>query len=102
MILAMPLSCWIRDGELSDADRARRRYLSIDRQQSDGISDIRGRPDPEARATLEVVFAKWAAPGMCNSDDENPCLDGDPSPEAVTSDCRSTRQRNHDALNAGF
>ena len=89
-----------QDGELSDADRARRRYLTIDRQQSDGMSDIRGRLDPEARATLEAVFAKWAAPGMCNSDDENPCLDGDPSPEAVTGDCRSTGQRNHDALKA--
>ena len=89
-----------QDGELSDADRARRRYLRIDRQQSDGMSEIRGRLDPEARASLEAVFAKWAAPGMCNPDDEKPCLDGDPSPEAVTGDYRSTGQRNHDALKA--
>ena len=47
------------------------------------MSDIRGRLDPEARAALDAVFAKWAAPGMCNPDDEVPCVDGDPSPEAV-------------------
>ena len=41
-----------------------------------------------------------AAPGMCNPDDENPCVDGDASVEAVTSDGRSTGQRNHDALKA--
>ena len=69
-------------------------------QQSDGMSEIRGRLDPEARAVLEAVFAKWAAPGMCNPDDEKPCLDGDPSPEAVSGDYRSTGQRNHDALKA--
>ncbi|MGH3678167.1 MAG: HNH endonuclease signature motif containing protein [Mycobacterium sp.] len=89
-----------QDGQLSDADRARRRYLSIDKQQPDGMSDIRGRLDPEARAALDAVFAKWAAPGMCNPDDESPCVDGDPSTETVGSDCRSTGQRNHDALKA--
>ncbi len=91
-----------QDGELSDADRARRRYLIIDKQGPDGMSDIRGRLDPEARAALDAVLAKWAAPGMANPDDENPCVDGDPSPAAVTGDARSSGQRNHDALNAGY
>ena len=36
------------------------------------MSRIHGRLDPEARATVEAVFAKFAAPGMCNPDDENP------------------------------
>ncbi len=89
-----------QDGQLSDGDRARRRYLTIDKQGPDGMSDIRGRLDPEARAALDAVLAKWAAPGMCNPDDENPCVDGDASVEAVTSDGRSTGQRNHDALKA--
>ncbi len=89
-----------QDGELSDGDRARRRYLVIDRQQSDGMSDIRGRVDPETRAALDAVLAKWAAPGMCNPDDESPCVDGDPALESVAGDCRSTGQRNHDALKA--
>ena len=62
-----------QDGELSDGDRARRRYLIIGKQQSDGMSEIRGRIDPECRAALDAVFAKWAAPGMCNPDDESPC-----------------------------
>ena len=43
------------------------------------MSEIRGRLDPEGRAAMEAVFAKWAAPGMCNPDDEAPCLDGEPS-----------------------
>ena len=36
------------------------------------MSEIRGRVDPETRAALDAVFAKWAAPGMCNPDDEQP------------------------------
>src|SRR5690606_32508055 len=47
-----------------------------------------------------AVLAKAAAPGMNNPDDETPCVQGDPSPEAVCSDRRSTGQRNHDALGA--
>ena len=91
-----------QDGELSDADRARRRYLRIDKQGPDGMSDIRARVDPETRALLEAVFAKWAAPGMCNPDDENPCVDGEPSQDSVVGDGRSTGQRNHDALNTEY
>ena len=49
---------------------------------------------------MEAVFATWAAPGMCNPDDEDPCVDGEPSPENVSGDVRSTGQRNHDALKA--
>ena len=64
------------------------------------MSDIRGRLDPEARAAVDVVLAKWAAPGMCNPDDEAPRVDGDPSPESVVGDCRTTGQRNHDPFKA--
>jgi hypothetical protein len=91
-----------QDGEPpTDAERARRRHLTIDNQGVDGMSRIHGLIDPECRATVEAVLAKWAAPGMCNPDDEAPCVDGDPGEEAVHSDTRSQGQRNHDALKAG-
>ena len=45
------------------------------------MSEIRGRLDPETRASLDAVLAKNAAPGMCNPDDQSPCLDGEPSDE---------------------
>jgi len=88
------------DGTFSDRDRARRRYLSIGKQGVDGMSPIHGLLDPEARATVDAVLAKLAAPGMCNPDDASPCVDGEPRPEAVLHDTRSQPQRNHDALKA--
>ena len=75
-------------------------YLTIDKQGVDGMSKVHGLLDPEARATVEAVFAKLAAPGMCNPDDETPCVDGEPSEEAAHGDTRSQGQRNHDALKA--
>ena len=90
------------DGDYSDAERARRRYLTLGKQGADGLSPITGMLDPQARATLDAVFAKLAAPGMCNPDDESPCVDGQPSETAIQGDTRSQPQRNHDALNAGF
>ncbi|WP_155765148.1 HNH endonuclease signature motif containing protein, partial [Mycobacterium colombiense] len=53
---------------------------------------------PEARATLEAVLAKLAAPGMCNPLDDTPCVDGTPTQQAIDHDPRSTAQRHHDAL----
>jgi Domain of unknown function (DUF222) len=88
------------DGDFSDADRARRRHLYIGKQQADGMSEVRGLLDPQARATLDAVLAKWAAPGACNPDDESPCVDGEPGQAAVRGDTRSQAQRNHDALTA--
>ena len=88
------------DGDFSDVDRARRRHLNIGRQQVDGMSPITGLLDPEARATLDAVFAKLAAPGMCNPDDEKPCVDGEPSEDQSHADARSQGQRNHDAIKA--
>lgn len=87
-----------QDGELTDADRARRRYLILGKQQTDGMSEVRGRLDPAGRATIEAVFAKLGAPGMCNPEDESPTVDGEATAEAAASDNRSTGQRNHDAL----
>ena len=90
-----------QDGDLPDeADRARRRYLTIDKQDAGGMSRFHGLLDPEARATLDAVLAKLAAPGMCNLDDEAPCVAGEPTDAAVQGDARSPGQRNHDALKA--
>jgi hypothetical protein len=88
------------DGDFTDIDRARRRHLIIGKQGADGMSKISGLLDPEARATLDAVFAKWAAPGMCNPGDELPCVDGKPSEVQIHNDQRPPAQRNHDALKA--
>jgi hypothetical protein len=92
--------CLNPDGNFTDADRARRRGIIIGKQGFDGMSPITGHLTPETRATLDAVFAKLAAPGMCNPDDDTPCVDGSPSEQAVGNDTRSCAQRNHDALNA--
>src|ERR1700731_5344483 len=92
--------CLNPDGNFSDDDRARRRGITIGQQDIDGMSPISGYLTPEARATLDAVFAKLAAPGMCNPADDTPCVQGSPSEQAVGNDTRSCAQRNHDALNA--
>ncbi len=88
------------DGDYSDIDRARRRHLIIGKQQADGMSKISGLLDPETLATFEAVCTKWAAPGMCNPDDDTPCVGGTPSQAQIENDQRSAAQRNHDALKA--
>src|ERR1700729_2883756 len=90
--------CLNPDGDFTEHDRAHRRGLTIGRQDIDGMSPITGYLTPEARATLDAVFAKLAAPGMCNPDDIEPCVSGTPSQAAIQGDTRSANQRNHDAL----
>jgi hypothetical protein len=89
-----------QDGNFTDADRARRRGVTLGKQDIDGMSAISGYLTPEARATLDAVLAKLAAPGMCNPADQTPCVKGTPSQQAIEADTRSAAQRNHDALNA--
>jgi hypothetical protein len=90
--------CLNPDGDFTEHDRARRRGITIGKQDVDGMSPITGHLTPEARATLDAVFAKLAAPGMCNPADGEPCVGGTPSQAAIEGDTRSTGQRNHDAL----
>jgi Domain of unknown function (DUF222) len=92
--------CLNPDGDFTDDDRARRRGITIGKQDLDGMSPITGYLTPEARATIDAVFAKLAAPGMCNPADLSPCISGTPSREAIEHDTRSASQRNHDALTA--
>uniref|UniRef100_UPI0007A07202 HNH endonuclease signature motif containing protein n=1 Tax=Mycobacterium avium TaxID=1764 RepID=UPI0007A07202 len=94
--------CLNPDGLYRDEDRARRRSLTLGNQHADGMSELRGWLTPELRATLEAVLAKLAAPGMCNPLDENPCVEGSPTEQAIDGDARSAAQRNHDRLLAGL
>jgi len=45
-----------------------------------------------------VIFAKYAAPGMCNPADAEPCTSGTPSQDQIDNDHRSLAQRQHDAM----
>jgi hypothetical protein len=92
------MDCLNPDGDFTDVDRAKRRGITIGRQDLDGMSPISGYLTPEARATIDAVFAKLAAPGMCNLADAEPCVGGTPAEAAIQGDTRSTPQRNHDAL----
>lgn len=87
-----------QDGRYSEEDRAKKRGLTIGKQDVDGMTKISGNLDPEALATWEPIFAKLAAPGMCNRDEVTPCVDGEPSEEQVTADTRTLQQRQHDAF----
>lgn len=96
------MDCLYPDGEFSDEDRARRRGVTMGKQDVDGMSRISGWLTPEARATVEAMWAKLAAPGMCNPLDDTPGVDGAPSEQAIQGDTRSTAQRQHDGLNAAL
>lgn len=86
------------DGKFSDADRARQRGFTWCGQRADGMSLGKLVASPELRAGIDAWLARFAAPGMCNADDETPCVESEPSEESVTRDSRSTAQRRHDAL----
>jgi hypothetical protein len=88
------------DGKFSDADRARRRGFTWYGQRPDGMSIGKLVASPELRANIDAWLARFAAPGMCNPDDETPCVDGEPADEVAGRDTRSHAQRQHDALNA--
>ncbi|KAA0095369.1 HNH endonuclease [Mycolicibacterium sp. P1-18] len=81
-----------------DVERARTRFLRLGPQQADGMSRITGLLDPEARATIEPILAKLAAPGMCNPDDHEPRTSGTPTEAQIDRDTRTYGQRTHDAL----
>jgi hypothetical protein len=55
---------------------------------------------PELRAMLEAWLAAFAAPGMCNPDDQSPTVTGEPIQTAQDNDTRTHPQRQHDALAA--
>jgi len=95
------------DGTLTDdSDRARRRGVSLGRQDSQLMSKLSGQLDPLTRAMFDTVLTAWAVKGMNNPADETP-LQGskdDVSAEelaaAAERDDRCPAQRNHDAFRA--
>jgi hypothetical protein len=88
------------DGKFSDADRARQRGFTWSGQRADGMSIGNLVASPELRANIDAWLARFAAPGMCDPDDDAPCVDGEPAEDAAGTDTRTFAQRNHDALNA--
>ena len=90
------------DGELSDQERARKRGIVLGKQEYDGMSRISGLVSPELRAAIEAAWAKLAAPGACNPEDDTPVVDEAPDEDAVRRDTRSQAQRNHDGFLAGL
>ncbi|MEE6177542.1 HNH endonuclease signature motif containing protein [Mycobacterium sp. 050134] len=100
---AKRLMDWLHpDGDFSDAERARKRGITLGAQDCDGMSRLSGLVTPELRAAIEVMLAKLAAPGACNPDDHAPIVDATPDADAVCRDTRSAAQRNHDAFLAGL
>ncbi|RWA15718.1 DUF222 domain-containing protein, partial [Mycolicibacterium elephantis] len=87
-----------QDGpEPTDIDRARKRGIKKSPQSPDGMTELRAMLTPEAWAVWEAIFAKYAAPGMCNPDDPEPCTAGTPTQAQIDNDHRSLAQRQHDA-----
>ena len=88
-----------QDGpEPDDTERARRRGVWKGPQGSDKMIPAKANFTPEAWATWEAIYAKYAAPGMCNPADEHPCISGTPTQEQIDNDTRTLAQRQHDAL----
>jgi hypothetical protein len=81
-----------------DAERARRRGVSKGPQQPNGLTHLTAELTPAAWAIWEALFAKFAAPGMCNPADPQPASSGTPTQDQIDADTRSMAQRRHDAL----
>ena len=65
------------DGRFSDEDRARKRgFAWSGGQRPDGMSTGKLVATPELRSMIDAWLAKFAAPGMCNRDDESPLREG--------------------------
>ena len=89
------------DGRFADEFRARQRgFAWCGGQRADGMSVGRLVATPELRAMVDAWFAMFAAPGMCNPDDQSPTVAGRPGQDVIDRDARSVPQRQHDALAA--
>ncbi|WP_395310848.1 HNH endonuclease signature motif containing protein [Mycobacterium sp. AMU20-3851] len=88
-----------QDGpEPDDAERERKRGVTVGKQGRDAMTPMTANLSPEAYAVWEVLFAKFAAPGMCNPDDDEPCVSGTPTQAQIDNDHRTLAQRQHDAM----
>lgn len=87
------------DGTFSDEDRAvKRGFQWCGRQRPDGMSVGKLTATPELRATIDALLTKFAAPGMCNPEDQTPTVTGEPTQTTIDADRRHHAQRQHDAL----
>lgn len=88
-----------QDGpEPDDTECARKRGVTVAQQGRDAMTSVTANLNPEAKAVWEVLFAKFAAPGMCNPDDDEPCTSGTPTQAQIDNDQRTLAQRQHDAM----
>ncbi|OBK29860.1 hypothetical protein A5634_17565 [Mycobacterium asiaticum] len=86
------------DGDYSDAERGRKRGITLGQQDYDGMSRISGLITPELRAMIEATWAKLAAPAAGQPADHTPASDGEPDAQPIGNDTRSQPQRHHDAF----
>ena len=88
-----------QDGpEPDDAERERKRHFTTTAQGRDAMTAASANFTPHAWAVWEVIFAKYAAPGMCNPADDEPCTTGTPTQAQIDNDDRTLTQRQHDAM----
>jgi Domain of unknown function (DUF222) len=88
-----------QDGpEPDDTERARKRHFTTTAQGRDAMTAATANFTPETWAVWEVLLAKYAAPGMCNPNDDEPCTTGTPRQTQIDNDDRSQPQRQHDAM----
>ncbi|MBJ7387211.1 MAG: DUF222 domain-containing protein, partial [Mycolicibacterium sp.] len=88
-----------QDGpEPDDTEPERSRGADMGPQGRDGMTTFTARLTPEAAAVFEPLLAKYAAPGMCNPADPEPCTSGTPTQAQIDADHRTLAQRQHDAL----
>ena len=79
-----------QDGPVpDDAERARKRHFTTGCQGRDAMTAATANFTPEAWAVWEVIFAKYAAPGMCNPADDQPCTSGTPTQAQIDNDDRT-------------
>lgn len=83
--------------EPDDSEPDPTRAMRTGRQRCDGTSEVTGTIDAETRAYWDAINDKWAAPGMCNPADPQPCISGTPTQEQIDNDTRTLAQRQHDA-----
>lgn len=81
-----------------DTERAHKRRVVAGRQGRDAMTALTADLTPQAWAVWEVLFAKYAGPGMCNPADEQPCTSGTPNQAQIDNDHRTLAQRQHDAM----
>ncbi len=88
-----------QDGpEPDDTERERKRGFTAKAQGRDAMTAATANFTPDTWAVWEVIFAKYAAPGMCNPADDEPCTSGTPSQAQIDNDTRTLAQRQHDAM----